>query len=252
MKTSLISFALLLGSSGLATAQQFLLPVSSASQPAKAAYYKAADLASNSRIPEARAQLDSALKADPTFFMAYVSMIFNTSGEKKAGLINKALALDAGKLTKAEKILREQLVKWQADPKAKAGQTMTALVAAYPKNPQAYEWATQRAVYTDKDTAAALAYTQKLAQVNPKFAPNYNNMGYMYMYTQQMDKAKVAFEQYIAHAPQEANAYDSMGEYYMNVKDYAKSAEYYDKATAMGYTVSKERAEKARAMMSAK
>ena len=249
MKTLLVSLTLLLGSIGLTMAQELFLPVSSASKSAKAAYYKAADLASNSRIPEARAQLDSALKADPAFFMAYVSMIFNTSGEKKADLMNKALALDAGKLTKAEQILRQQLVKWQADPKAKAGETMSALVAAYPKNPQAYEWATQRAVYTDKDTAAALAYTQKLAQVNPTFAPNYNNMGYMYMYTQQMDNAKAAFEKYIALAPAEANAYDSMGEYYMTVKDYAKSAEYYDKATAMGYTVSKARADQARAMM---
>lgn len=64
-----------------------------------------------------------------------------------------------------------------------------------------------------------------------------------------MAKAKAAFEQYIKLAPNEPNAYDSMGEFYMTTHDYAKSAEYHDKAAAMGYPVAKERAAKARAMI---
>jgi enamine deaminase RidA (YjgF/YER057c/UK114 family) len=64
-----------------------------------------------------------------------------------------------------------------------------------------------------------------------------------------MDKAKTAFEKYITLASKEANPYDSMEEYYMVNKDYAKSAKYYDKAAAMGMTISKERADKARAAM---
>jgi Tfp pilus assembly protein PilF len=74
-------------------------------------------------------------------------------------------------------------------------------------------------------------------------------MGYLYMEKKDMEKAKAALEKYIALAPKEANAYDSMAEYYMNNKEYAKSAEYYDKAVAMGMTDSKERADKARSMI---
>jgi Tfp pilus assembly protein PilF len=62
-----------------------------------------------------------------------------------------------------------------------------------------------------------------------------------------MGKAKAAFEKYLEVSPDEPNAYDSMGEYYMVAKDYAKSAEYYDKAAEMGMELAKERAEKARA-----
>lgn len=65
-----------------------------------------------------------------------------------------------------------------------------------------------------------------------------------------MKKAKAALEKYITLLPNEANPYDSMAEYYMINKEYAKSAEYYDKAGEMGMAGAKERAEKAREMMS--
>ena len=249
MKTLLVSLTLLLGSTGLTMAQNQYLPVSSPSKTAKAAYYKAVDFASNIHPKEAGEQVDKALAEDPNFFMAYVLKIFYANKDKKPDLLTKALALDAGKLNKAEKIVRQQLVNWQADPKAKTAETMSALVAAYPKNPQAYEWASLHAVYTDGDSTAALAYAKKLAAVNPAFAANYNTMGYMYMGMKQMDQAKAAFEKQIALSPKEANAYDSMGEYYMTAKDYAKSAEHYDKAAALGQAGSKEQADKARAMM---
>ncbi|NBC08846.1 MAG: hypothetical protein GVY26_16770 [Bacteroidetes bacterium] len=67
----------------------------------------------------------------------------------------------------------------------------------------------------------------------------------------EMGKAKAAFEKYLELAPDEANAYDSMGEYYMVAKDYAKSAEHYDRAVELGMEDSKERAEKARAALKA-
>ncbi|WP_373512123.1 hypothetical protein [Persicitalea sp.] len=252
MKTLLFSLALLLCSNSFTTAQNFFLPVSSTSKTAKATYYKAAEFASNIHPKEADEQLDKALQEDPNFFMAYVLKIFYANKDKKPDLLTKALALDAGKLNKAEKILRQQLVNWQADPKAKTSETMSALVAAYPKTPQAYEWASLHAVYTDRDSAAALAYAQKLATVNPSFAANYNTMGYMYMGMKQMDQAKAAFEKYIALASKEPNAYDSMAEFYMNAKDYARSAEYYDKAAELGLADAKARADKAREMMKQK
>ena len=74
-------------------------------------------------------------------------------------------------------------------------------------------------------------------------------LGYIYLGKKEMDKAKAAFEKYIALAPNEGNAYDSMAEYYMINEDYAKSAEYYEKAAGMGMVGAKERAEKAREAM---
>ncbi len=249
MKTLIFSMAFLLGGLTIITAQDFYLPVSTSSESAKAAYYEAEQLASNIKIKEANLKLDEAIEADPNFFMAYVLKIYYASGETKAALIDKALAIDVSKLNQAENIVRQQLPIWDEDPKAKIGENMKALVAAYPSTPQAYHWAALHAAYTDQDAGASLKYSEKLAELSPDFAPNYNSLGYMYMAEKQMDKAKAAFEKYIALQPDEANAYDSMAEYYMVNKDYAKSAEYYDKAAALGMADSKGRAEKAREMM---
>ena len=65
----------------------------------------------------------------------------------------------------------------------------------------------------------------------------------------QKHHTKKYFKKYISVARTEANAYDSMAEYYMTVEDYKKSAKFYDKAASMGMQSSKERADKARSMM---
>lgn len=250
MKTLFFSMAFLLASFFTITAQDFYLPVSTTSETAKAAYYKTEAFAANVQFKEAKAQFDMAVAEDPKFFMAYVSNIYYSSGENKAAMIDKALAIDPSNFTEAEKIVRKQLVIWDKDPEAKIAENMKALIAAYPQTPQAYHWASLHAAYTDKDADASLKYAEKLAELSPDFAPNYNTLGYMYIGKKQMKKAKAALEKYITLLPNEANPYDSMAEYYMINKEYAKSAEYYDKAVEMGMTSAKERAEKAREMMS--
>ncbi len=249
MKTLLFIMACLLGSHTMITAQDFYLPVSSTSETAKAAYYKAEQLASNVKIKEANDQLDKAIEEDPNFFMAYVLKIYYASGDPKAKLIDKALAIEVGDFNEAENIVRQQLVIWDKDPDAKIAENMKALVVAYPQTPQAFHWAALHAAYTDQNADAALKYAEKLANLAPDFPSNYNSMGYMYMEKQQMDKAKAAFERYIKLAPDQANPYDSMGDFYINNKDYANAAKYYGKAAEKGMAGAKERAEKAREMV---
>ncbi|WAC12686.1 tetratricopeptide repeat protein [Dyadobacter pollutisoli] len=249
MKILFAVIALLLGSVTIASAQDFYLPVSSTSKPAIASLHRAAELYANVHFKEGKAEVDKALAEDPNFFMAHVYAMQYASRATRPGIADKTLALDETNLNEAEKIMRQLIVKWKADTASKAGETMKALVAAYPKTPQALEWASLYSFYSDKDVDAAMDYAQKLAKLSPKFAPNYNTMGYLYMEKKEMDKAKEALEKYIALAPKEANAYDSMAEFYLNNKEYAKSAEYYDKAAAMGLADAKERADKARTMI---
>lgn len=249
MKTLLAAIAFLWGSMTIASAQDFYLPVSSTSKPAIASLHRAAELFANVHFKEAREELDKALAEDPNFFMAHVYAVQYAPRAKRLAMVDKTLALDATNLNEAEKIMRQWIAQWKADTTAKASETMKALVAAYPKTPQALEWAALHSFYSDKDLEAGLDYSQKLAELSPKYAPNYNTMGYIYMEKKEMDKAKAALENYIAFAPKESNAYDSMAEFYMNNKEYAKSAEYYDKSAAMGIADAKERADKARAMV---
>lgn len=249
MKSVITIVALLLGSLATAAAQDFYLPVSSTAKTAIASLHRAADLYANVHFKAGKAELDKAVADDPTFFMAYAYAAQYESKADRPALIDKAVSLDTTKLNKAEKIMRQLLVSWKADPKTKTAEAMKALVAAYPKTPQAWELASLLSAERDGNLDDGLIYAQKLAQLRPEYAPNYNTLGYIHLKKMEMDKSKIAFEQYIRLAPNEPNAYDSMGEFYTEAKDYAKSADYYDKAAAMGLPDAKERADKARAMI---
>ena len=249
MKTLVVTIIILLGSLASATAQDFYLPSSSKSKKAVKIMHEAAELFGNVHIAEGNAKIDQALALEPDLFLARVYAIQYASKDVKSTLIDKALAIDTKNFNEAEKIMRSLLENWQKDPKYNASEEMKALVTAYPNTPQALEWASLHAFYTEKNLEAGLDYAQKLAKMSANYAPNYNTMGYAYMQKKEMDKAKAALEKYIALAPKEPNAYDSMAEYYMNNEDYAKSAEYYDKAVAMGLDDAKARADKARSMI---
>jgi len=73
--------------------------------------------------------------------------------------------------------------------------------------------------------------TQEMIKQFPNEGTAYNNLGYLYMnYKKDMRMAKQSFEKYIALYPDGCNAYDSMGEYYLNNGDYTNARKYYQMA----------------------
>jgi Tfp pilus assembly protein PilF len=250
MRKLLFTAALFLGNLAFLSAQDFYLPVSTTSETARRAYQAATYLGANVRFDAARAEIEKALEADPNYFMAYAYAYQALANDAdKPALLDKALAIDPSGFTEAEKIMRRQMAAWKADPKAMPTEAMKALTTAYPNTAEAFEWAYLHAFYTDRDKEAGYAYAQRLIELDPNFGPVYNSLGYYYLGEKEMDKAKTAFEKYLEIAPAEPNAHDSLGEYYMTVGDYAKSAEYYDQAVALGMEGSKQGAEKARAAL---
>lgn len=207
----------------------------------------------NANIPGFFDGMKAAVEMDPNFFMAYVNLAFAETAfgqyEKAAAFIKPALAIDPAGFNENEQIHRKALQAWDKDPKADPAKYMEALTAAYPNTAEAYDLAGRSAKWLSNDSEAAVKYTLRMLELRPDFGGGYNTLGYTYMALQEMDKAKAAFEKYLELAPAEPNAYDSMGEYYLTTGDYAKSAEYYDRAVALGLEGSKNGAEKARAAL---
>ncbi len=253
MKTTFFSLALLLGNLAFLSAQDIYLPVSTSSETAKSEYFKALQAAENVNIPGFFDGMKAAVKTDPNFFMAYVNLAFAETAfgqyEKAAAFIKPALAIDPAGFNECEQIHRQALEAWDKDPKADPAKYMEALTAAYPKTAEAYDLAGRSAMWLSKDPKAAAKHFQRLLELRPGYGGGYNSLGYSYMALGEMDKAKAAFEKYLEVSPKEPNAYDSMGEYYLTNHEYAKSAEYYNKAAAMGMAGSIGGADRARAAM---
>ena len=253
MRNLIFSLALLLGNLTFLSAQDIYLPVSSKSETAKTEYFKALQAAESINIPAFFDGMKAAVKTDPNFFMAYVNLAFAETAfgqyEKAAAYIKPALSIDPAGFNENERIHRKALQAWDKDPKADPAEYMEALTAAYPNTAEAFDLAGRSAKWLSKDPQAALKHLLRLVELRPDFGGGYNSLGYTYMELGEMDKAKAAFEKYIALAPAEPNAYDSMADYFMAKKEYAKSVEYYDKAAAMGMGSAMERADQARAAM---
>ena len=253
MRIKIFSIALLLGCLRSLSAQDIYLPVSSTSEAAKSQYFKALQAGEQVNIPGFFDGMKAAVKTDPNFFMAYVNLAFAETAfgqyEKAAAFIKPALAIDPAGFNECEKIHRKALQAWDKDPKADPAKYMEALTAAYPNTAEAHDLAGRSAKWLSKDPKASVKHFLRLLELRPNYGGGYNSLGYSYLELGEMDKAKAAFEKYIALAPKEANAYDSMADYFMTNKEYAKSVEYFDKAAAMGMSSALERADQARAAM---
>jgi len=85
--------------------------------------------------------------------------------------------------------------------------------------------------FTRSSDETRLGATQEMIRQFPNEGFAYNNLGYLYMnYKKDMRMAKQSFEKYIALYPDGCNAYDSMGEYYLNNGDYPNARKYYQMA----------------------
>ncbi len=253
MKKTFLVLLLFVFSAHVLLAQTFLLPVSCKSESAKASYRKALENMQHANFEAYTEHIDKAMQEDPTFLMAYahraLTHISFNQHDKAKQYIQKGLEAPSTGLTSAEHILRKVLVLLDQNPKADPTALFNELVQTYPRTPQAYEMRGVVSYFITKDNAASLKDIKKIVNLSPYYAGGQNMLGYNYMAMGNMKKAKKAFEAYIRMAPEEANPYDSMGEYYMNLKDYTKSAEFYEKAAALGMVDAQEKATKARAMI---
>lgn len=234
-------------------AQEFFLPVSTTSEVAKQAYQDAIMSTQHVDFTQYGPLMKTALENDPEFFMVYthrgIRRLNATNQELPKADITKALSISQDKLTPSEVILRNALVMLNDDLKADISGVIKELALAYPNTPQVYDMGLFVNHFVKKDYAEAVKNGKMLVKLSPYYGGGYNMLGYANMAAGDMKAAKASFKNYIKAFPNEANPYDSMGEYYMAAKDYKKSAKNYNKAVELGMESSKELADKARSMM---
>ena len=83
-----------------------------------------------------------------------------------------------------------------------------------------------------------LERAKALYAMNPNFTPVLNMMGYAYMEKGDLDNAGKKFQEQIRRASGSANPYDSMGDYYLAMKNDSDALRYFEQSVKMGLKAS--------------
>jgi len=182
----------------------------------------------------------NAIEQDPNFALAYamrartsgflgnqgdieddldiaVSMSLNAS-EDEAAMIN-AVANDMKSGTNSFNALSEALSDKYSDDSFLAFETVFATIS-------------------DRGADVVLDRAKALYLMNPNFTPVLNMMGYAYMEKGDLDNAGKKFQEQIRRASGSANPYDSMGDYYLAMKNDSDALRYFEQSVKMGLKAS--------------
>lgn len=211
------------------------LPATSSSEQALKLYKSGMIAAFDVNLNKANDCFKKASELEPDFIMPNVSMalfsFFSKDMAKFKEFANKVLA-SAYKLNESETIIQEALKKLVGDPTANVTAYGEKLVKLNPRSLQAHSILTAFQGFKG-DWPGQNKTLQAMLQLAKDPAPIYNNLGYNYLEQNNIDDALIYFEKYIAAAPKNPNAYDSMGDYYVKAEDFKKAHIYFHKAFRM-------------------
>lgn len=207
-------------------------PVTTTSPEALQHYYNGIQSLTKAQFYESFDNFNKALKLDPEFFMVnYIFAMFNIDRPDRKpflALADKAVH-SKNSLNQSEKLLQQALVQLMEKPNADVTEYGKKLVNLNPKSYFALSLLAGLQLNT-KDYKSAEDTYQAILRLSQYPALVFDAIGKNYMRMNQMDKARQAFDQYLKAEPANANAYNSMGNYYAQLEDYQTAYEYYMKA----------------------
>jgi len=191
-------------------AQPKVVPVTSRSPTAVAAFEHGRFLNENIRPAEAAKQFEKALELDPGFPMARAYLGQVTPGNEGLEMLREAAAA-ATELPEAERLTIDAMLAQRAGEEEKYRELTRKVAALAPD-----DWRPQIALgtleFVDQDWEAALVPLKRATELNPKAGNGWNLLGYTYAATEDWEPAIAALEKYVEAEPDEPNPLDSLGE----------------------------------------
>lgn len=195
------------------------------------------------------ANIAAALEADPDMVAAnfFTGINPNRPMEEGRPYVENVLAY-TGEMSEGERLMQEMCTHFDEEDYDFMG-GMSRLTELYPQDARMCLLVGMAYLYSETPMDG-FPYLETAAQ-RGKLPGAYNLMGYAYLRSGNLPRAKAMFEQYIAAAPKAANPYDSMGDYYLAVEDYEAAATHFEKAAAMNpeQPIHAKKAKQARAMI---
>jgi Tfp pilus assembly protein PilF len=226
-----------------------LIPVTTNSKAALSYYNQAMKYFDDVNLNKAFETFKKALNQDPDFFMVNYQLatyyLLNRLADNFNEYADAAINCKA-KLSEAEELLKETLVRLKQDP-ANVTELGKKLVEMYPNDPNSYNNLVSFQSLAGDSVGIAETLNKAIKIVSDP-ASFYNQLGYAYLTLKQNDKAEEAFDKYIELEPKNPNVYDSKGDFYMYIKKYDKAYESYMTANSMDPSFSKDKAEMAKGL----
>ena len=182
----------------------------------------------NFAFEHARQTFQQAIDEDPQFAFAYYCLAWITPDRIKQDAIVKEGEKYLESANNGERTMLDPMAESLAGADVNWLEWLQDFTQLYPKEIR-YINLLGNFANGDGDTEKAESYYKKSLAIeeNPDAL---NSLGYLYTGQGKMNEAKVVLDRQIAVGGDLANPYDSMGDYYLEVKDNQKAKEYFENA----------------------
>jgi tetratricopeptide (TPR) repeat protein len=215
--------AVLLVAMPIANAQ--MVPVTTTSDAARVQFERGRTRLSHADFAGALVHFDAALAADPAFGMAHLYRALASA----QGREDHASRASAARVSDGERQLIEAYAAHLEGDHDTELELMEAVATRYPDDPNVPFWMGFEYYNLERYDDAMEAFERTHA-ADPTYAGAYNLAGYTAIELDDDAAAERAFREYIRLAPDEANPYDSFGEYHMIRGRYDEAAALFEQA----------------------
>ncbi len=217
---------------GVLHAQDGKIPLSTSSQDARTQFLAGRTLVDNLRLTDAIPFFQRAVELDSGFALAHLYLA-QTAPTAKIFFaeLGKAVKLIRG-VTSGERLwILGVRAGAYADP---AGQLKLyrELAEQFPRDERA-QTLLGITFFAQQDYVSAAEHLRHATEVNPGFAPAYNQLGYAYRFLDRYGDAERIFRRYTELIPNDPNPYDSYAELLLKMGKFEESIVQYRKALSI-------------------
>jgi tetratricopeptide (TPR) repeat protein len=218
-----------------ASSESGKIPVTTSSEEARTEFLKGRDLAEKLLAQDSIQHYDKAISLDPNFASAELGRANSAQTAKEFfEHLNKAVSL-AGKASEGERLLIMATQAGANGEAVKQKELLDKLVAAHPNDERA-NLNLGGYYFGQQEFAKAIEYYKKSTELNAKYSPAYNILGYAYRQNGDYVSAEQAFKKYIELIPSDPNPFDSYAELLLKMGKYEESIAQYRKALSIDPT----------------
>ena len=209
------------------------IPITTCSEKARDAFLKGRWLLENLRLTDAQVYFLKAVEADPDFALAHLGVATTAPTNQEFFDAYRRAVETSTNASEGERFLIAALEAAVAGQPEVQLAKLEALVALFPEDERAHYAIGAFQYGNQQNYERAISSLREAIDINPKFPPPYNLLGYALRNVGDYAGAEKAFQRYTELIPDQPNPYDSYAELLMKMGRYDESIASYEEALAI-------------------